>query len=292
VLEIGGSHVTAGMVAWSAWPPSPVVTATIPIDGQGRKEAILGALVQAAASVPVDGGETWAVAVPDPFDYANGVSLMTNATVGKFEAIYGVSLPRALAPGLGAPAAGMVFVNDADAFGLGEAVVGAAAGVERAVCLTLGTGVGSAFIADGQAVSQGDGVPPLGRINRTDLNGLPFEDVVSARAIRRRFEQAGGVAADVGAIAHLARQGNATAARVFGDAMFDLGTGVGPWCMAFGAQVLVVGGSIAKSWDLIEAPLIEGVRSAEPSLVALPVRRAAGGVDSAMVGAASVVARR
>jgi glucokinase len=41
------------------------------------------------------------------------------------------------------------FVNDAHAFLLGEAAVGAAAGHHRTVGITLGTRVGSAFLHEG-----------------------------------------------------------------------------------------------------------------------------------------------
>ena len=44
-----------------------------------------------------------------------------------------------------------MFVNDAEAFGLGEWRAGAARGRRRAVAITLGTGVGSVFVADGGA---------------------------------------------------------------------------------------------------------------------------------------------
>jgi glucokinase len=52
------------------------------------------------------------------------------------------------------------FLLDSAAFLLGEIGAGEARGVERAVGITLGTGIGSAFAVDGQIVTEGPGVPP------------------------------------------------------------------------------------------------------------------------------------
>ena len=62
--------------------------------------------------------------MPGPFDYANGVCLLTH----KLEPLHGVDLRRALADALRSTPASIAFVNDADAFLLGEAWVGAARG--------------------------------------------------------------------------------------------------------------------------------------------------------------------
>ncbi|MFF1570529.1 ROK family protein [Streptomyces sp. NPDC058293] len=53
----------------------------------------------------------------------------------------------------------MRFPHDADAFGIGEYAAGAAAGHERALCVTLGSGIGSAFIDHGEPVNEGGLVP-------------------------------------------------------------------------------------------------------------------------------------
>ena len=52
------------------------------------------------------------------------------------------------------------FVNDAQAALLGEVHCGAAVGVSRVMGLTLGTGVGSAFVVDGRIVTTGPGCRP------------------------------------------------------------------------------------------------------------------------------------
>jgi glucokinase len=41
---------------------------------------------------------------------------------------------------------------------------------------------------------------------------------------------------------------------------------IAPWLKRFGAAVLVVGGSIARSWDLVAAPLEAGIRHSGPAV--------------------------
>jgi glucokinase len=54
------------------------------------------------------------------------------------------------------------FLNDAYGFGLGELRAGAASGHERAVVTTLGTGVGSAFLAAGSLIDDDPSAYPRG----------------------------------------------------------------------------------------------------------------------------------
>ena len=59
----------------------------------------------------------------------------------------------------GYPVHAVQFLNDADAFALGEWWAGAAKGGRRVVAATLGTGLGSAFLADGHIVHDAPGIP-------------------------------------------------------------------------------------------------------------------------------------
>ena len=65
-----------------------------------------------------------------------------------------------------------------------------------------------------------------------------------------------------------------------------MGLALAPWLTRFEALLLVVGGSMAGSWDLVRPPLLGAIRRAEPALAGLAVRRAAHPEDSALIGAA------
>ncbi|GAB6898676.1 ROK family protein [Kineosporia succinea] len=251
VLEVGGSHVTAALVVDTEvvrqrrWHLEPDTTA----------ENFMATLGSAVAWLDVPPGTAWGIAMPGPFDYEAGIGRFEN--VGKFEALNGFDVRTALAGQQGITRA--VFLNDADSFGLGEYAAGAAKGFSRAICLTLGTGVGSAFIADGVPMAQGPGVPPDGEAHFIVWNGLELEDTVSRRAIRRAHAERTGEHLDVHEIAARARTGDVVACEVWEYAFRALGEAMSPYVRDFGAEVLVLGGSIAGSFDLIEPPLRKGL---------------------------------
>ncbi len=270
VLEVGGTHVTAAVVDLGAGSVVPGSVRRDPLDGSGSAEQIVAAIVRCGARLPVDRGLSWGVAIPGPFDYEGGVALFTG--VGKFDALYGTDLRAALADGLPQRPVGVSFLNDADAFLLGEWRYGAAARHHRCVGLTLGTGIGSAFLADGVLHDNGTRVPPEGRVDLLTVDGHPLEDVVSRRAIRAAYAHRAGTGnpghggdevPDVAEIADRARGGDRVARSVLRTAFGTLGGVLGPWLTAFGATALVVGGSMTGSWDLIGPALSEGLAEGE-----------------------------
>lgn len=282
VLDIGGTHVTAANVDTATRAVVPGQSVREPLDGDGGAAEIVSTLARCAARLPVPASR-WSVAIPGPFDYARGIGRFEG--VGKFDALREVDLRAALAPLL--PGAATVgFHNDADAFALGEWWAGAARGHSTVVAITLGTGVGSCFLRDGRSVRHGDGIPPEGRIDLLRYAGQPLEDTVSRRALRRAYAQATGQssAPDVQELARRARHGDRTATNVFAHAFRALGTVLGPCLAAFQPTLLLVGGSIAASWDLISEPLHAALADAPTGPIALqPAQHLA---DAPLLGAA------
>ncbi|MFD5121159.1 ROK family protein [Streptomyces sp. NPDC058385] len=299
VLEIGGTHVTAAVVDL---PDGRVGRRSRrPLDPHAGAEDILGAVRRCADHLDVPAGTRWGMAVPGPFDYAQGIALF--AGVGKFEALYGVDVRTALLRDLRQRPGDVVFLNDAHAFMMGEWAAGAGRGHSRAVGITLGTGVGSAFLVDGGIVARGPGVPPEGRMDLTEAGGAPLEESVSRRAILARF---GDPSADVRDIADLARAGQRRARRVLDDAFTTLGSVLAPRLTAFGATTLIVGGSMAGSWDLVAPALHAGLaeggwapdatgpddRPERPRRHTRAMQPAGLAGDAALIGAAHAVAAR
>lgn len=175
----------------------------------------------------------------------------------------------ALRAALPTPPARIAFVNDASAFAIGEWIGGAAQGAGRVVGITLGSGVGSAFLDHGHVISEGPDVPPSGYAHLLRINGRPLEGVVSRRAIIAAYQSATGSGAagtpavDVDTIAHRAADGDSVARSVFDRAIGTLGDALRPWLIRFDAGVLVVGGGMAESWEIIEPPLRDSLLRAD-----------------------------
>jgi predicted NBD/HSP70 family sugar kinase len=287
VLEIGGTHLTAARVSCRPWALVPGSLNRIALDADRPAEELLDDIAVAARTLGNGHQLDLVVAIPGPFDYAQGVGGFTG--VGKFASLHGVDLRSELLSRLAPRPHRVRFLNDADAFGLGEYAVGAARGHDRAVCITLGTGVGSAFLDRGEPVNDGPLVPPDGSIHLLFHAGRPLEETVSRRAIRAAYARAVGVLEqplDVHAIAARAREGDPLANLVLHQAFVGLGVALAPVLERFEAGVLVVGGSMAGSFDIIGPAVGDGIARVRPSLGRLPIRPARRPDDAALIGAA------
>lgn len=250
VLELGGTHVAA---AWVEPDTARVVgIRRRPIRADAPAATLLADIAECAGGLGAAGREIWGAAVPGPFDYRSGVARYHD--VGKFDSLAGVDIGAEFLDRISPRPGGVVFLNDAAAFVLGEWRGGAARGHDRVIGLTLGTGVGSGFLAGGRIVRSGQTVPPEGRIDLTTIDGNPLEEVVSRRAMLRDFP---GV--DVCDLAAAARTGNGAAAALFDRTFRLLGAAIAPWVDRFAADMVVVGGSMTGSWELIGPPLRAGL---------------------------------
>jgi glucokinase len=254
VVDIGGSHVTAAVVERGR-VPRVLDRASSAIDAHGDQHTLLGAIGDTVREVSA-GAERWTVAIPGPFDYVRGSGSFDG--VAKFSTLAGLDLRAEFSSMLGVGGDDVTFINDAIAYGIGEWSVSDTR-AERFVCITLGTGIGSAFLDRGSPVESGPEVPPHGWAHLLEISGAPLEDAVSTRAIQRRYCQAGGDALTVREIAEAARGGEHLARSVLETAMFELGDALLPSIKKFRATELVVGGSMARSWDVLGPAFGRGI---------------------------------
>jgi glucokinase len=260
-LEIGGTHVAGALVDVQSAAVIAETRIRVGLDADGTAASIIATVLECAHGLVVDPGANWGVAIPGPFDYAAGIGRFEG--VAKFGSLYGVDVGRALRAGL-PPGSEVTFLNDAVAFLIGEWAGGAGAGHDRLAGITLGTGIGSAFLADGRIVDAGPDVPPGGEVHRLTIDRRPLEETVSRRAILAAYERSTGDGEtnpkpDVVEIADLARRGDTRARAAIEGPLRALGRALAPWLERFGASALVVGGSMAGSWDLVEPALREGL---------------------------------
>jgi glucokinase len=283
VLEIGGTHAIASWVELPDYAVRPA--GRIEVRANAAADVLLDSFGQCVRSLGRLGGAVLSVAMPGPFDYAAGIGRF--AGVGKFDALNGVDVRAGLAARLADAPTRITFLNDASAFGLGEWRIGAGRGAARVVVITLGTGIGSAFVDCGRLVTHGPDVPPEGHVYLLTVDGRPLESLVSRRAILARYRVGGGDArADVAEIAERAADGEPIAQDAFAGPLRLLGAVLAPWLRRFAAEVLVVGGGMSRSWSLVETALRGGFGDADPALADLPVCRASDPDAATAAGAA------
>jgi len=245
VYDVGGSHVSAAVCSLDSYKLGPVISAPHSID------ITSDAFVNLLHSV---GGQAMSgfnqilgasMAFPGPFDYSAGISQMTH----KIPFLFGVNLRQALAERFEWDPVQVFFLNDATAYLLGELGSGSARGMNRAIVITLGTGIGSAFSVDGQVIMEGRGVPPRGEIWNLPYEDGIVEDVLSTGAIQKAYALRTGQKRKIIDIAG-AVENDPTAAQVFREFGHHLGRSLRQTLTLFSPDVVVFGGGISRAADL------------------------------------------
>ena len=248
VYDVGGGHVSAAVCSLDSYQLGRVITAPHPIDL--TSDAFLNLLhsvgVQAMRGFNQILGAS--LGFPGPFDYSAGISQMTH----KMPYLFGVNLRQALAQRFEWNPVQVLFLNDAAAYLLGELGSGSARGMNRAIAITLGTGIGSAFSVDGQVTVEGPGVPPGGEIWNLPYEDGIIEDALSTRAIQRAYALRTRQKSEVIDIA-AAVVNDPTAAEVFREFGHHLGRALRQTLILFSPDVVVFGGGISCAADLFLA---------------------------------------
>ncbi len=244
-LDVGGTSVKSGVVeAGGVVVGRPHLAS---LDSLGSADVILATLAEGITRWLPDarGAEFRGVAFgfPSPFDYASGTCLIRN--LGKFEALYGLNIAAALRSSVGTDLRAIVFRNDAEAAVVGEALYGAGRPCSRLVGITLGTGLGSAFVIDGQPAA----IPEEEWLYRKPFRGVRADDWFSRRGIEARLAKM-GAAPDVRAAAEAARAGDHRLRALFADIGAELAQFLRPFVESFGAETVLVMGRIAGAFDL------------------------------------------
>ena len=286
-VDIGGSHVCSAVVDLQegAICGAPI---SLPVNCHAGAVEILDTWAecvrQAVASTSTGGITQVGFAFPGPFDYRRGVSLING--VRKFDRIYGLDVTESLRARLSdIGAEEFRFVNDASAFALGECLGGAARDAKRTVALTLGTGVGSGFVAGRQLVESGEEVPANGWVYCLPFEEGIVDDAFSTRWVCRRWKELTGETVE-GAREVAARHATDPVARqLFNEYGERLAQFAGTVAERFRGDVLVIGGNISKAYPLF-GPAMQARLTADGHTLSI---RTSELLDrAAMIGAASL----
>ena len=188
--------------------------------------------------------------------------------------------------------------NDADCAALGEAYAGAGKECQDVVMLTLGTGVGSGIILDGE-IYEGKGGSEFGHMVIIE-NGEPctcgrrgcLEAYASETALKRDAKRASGMELTPEEIFRAAAAGDERMREVVDAYTRRLGIGIVNIVNIFRPQLVLLGGSISRQGEVLLAPLremvSEGCFGGEKG--ELPeIEIAALGKEAGMIGAASLI---
>ena len=195
-----------------------------------------------------------------------------------------------------------VIEADVRAAAVGEALLGAGRSYGTFVYITIGTGISSCLMVEGQPYLGASGatgtmassplsVPCMdcGKVNEHTL-----EQIASGPALVTRFNALGGKAQSGQEVLAAARSGNSMAASVVGNAGQILGAQIGALINVLDPEAIVIGGGLGLSEGLFWEHL---VRSAHEHIWAIhrrgiPILRAQTGPDAGWIGAAACAWRR
>lgn len=224
-------------------------------------------------------------------DAGTGTVLVTG---NSFTGWAGYGVTAAVTEALGVPA---TLDNDVNAFLLGEVATGAVAGEPDVLGMTLGTGVGGALVLGGALFAGPRGaageighVPGFGDARCTCGQVGHLETLAGARGIADRYAERSGRRVTAREVAESARAGDVDAAAVFERAGQGLARAALLTAGILDVTTVVIGGGIARSWDLLE-PAVSAAIAAEPPVSGAPIRlaRSTLGSDAVALGAAAQV---
>ena len=196
---------------------------------------------------------------------------------------------RRLSDALGVP---VRVANDADLAAVGETYFGAGKGHSDVVYLTMSTGVGAGVVIGGKILHGRRSLAEVGHCVidiHAAARGEPatFEALASGTALARMAADA-GVEGSGAEIVNLVRNGDAIAGQIWARLCEAAAVGIANLCFTFTPSIIVIGGGLGLTGDLLYDPIRAYLRRRGPPSLPEPIRiaRAALGDDAGLIGAA------
>ncbi|KMQ66361.1 ROK family transcriptional regulator [Chryseobacterium angstadtii] len=278
-IDIGGSHITMAQVDPEK---REIITSTYVrehVDSFGPRETIFSDWISAIEKVSrnlVKEDLLMGIAMPGPFDYEHGISLMQQ---GKFIDIYKVNIKEEIAKRLSISSDQIHFVNDAGAFLEGEIFGGCVRDYSRIFGVTLGTGLGSAFY-NGEVASD------------EDLWDSPFRDSICEDYLATRWfvnHYAALTGEEISGTKDLLDKPEEIQTRMFNDYADSFAEFIVKYVKNYDPEVLVIGGNIAKVYPYFKNRLDEHLSQHK---ISLPIKISAIFEDAAILGAAGYALKK
>lgn len=237
-VDLGGTNVRAGLVAGGRL----LEVRSAPVRNRGTMEEVLDDLFGVVDAVMRDDVAGIGAGVPSVIDLGTG----TVYDVQNIPSWQEVPLRDRLKRRYGRPVS---VNNDANAFAAGEKHFGKIAPYENGVGLIVGTGLGAGIIAGGRLYSGTNcGAGEFGMVRYLDRN---FEAYASGQFFERVHGATGR------ALAQAAEAGDPRALAAFAEFGGHLGEAIKTICYAVDPEIIVLGGSVSRSFRFFRAALRE-----------------------------------
>ncbi len=277
-VDIGGTHITTALVDIER---GKLVSGTL-IRRLVSSDRTASSIIAAWCEVIKESFRDYehvskkiGIAMPGPFDYEQGISRMENQ--GKFKALYGLNIREMISERLPIDGNCIRFANDAGSFICGEVVGGIAKGYDKAVGITLGTGLGAATYCKGKGEDAGLWSAPF-------REGIA-EDYFSTSWFVNRYKTLTGIeVAGVKDIIENQHDANLVKS-IFEEFGKNLGEFLAPFLRDEQPQILVLGGNISNAMQLFYASFNVLL---ETHQVKILIAKTVLGEVATLIGAASI----
>ncbi|WP_258102069.1 ROK family protein [Marinoscillum pacificum] len=274
-IDIGGSHITVAPVDLTSGKIITEGTFRGEVNSKGSVEEVIqnwGTVI--TSCINFCGATKLGIAMPGPFDYEKGIALIKDNN--KYEALYGLNVKELLAESLNLSTTDVLMKNDAGCFLQGEAVSGAARKYSRGIGMTLGTGIGTAFMENSLADDASMWCSPF-------KDGVA-EDYISTLWFEQQYVLRTGNKKSVKDMA-LTHDQDEVARALFLEFAQNFGEFIVGFAQQRKPEVIVVGGNIMKSSQLFMPRVFEILGDND---ISIPVKCAELGEEAAIIGAASL----
>ncbi|WP_207533107.1 ROK family protein [Desertivirga arenae] len=217
----------------------------------------------------------FAITIPGPFDYENGISLMHNQK--KFESLYQQNVKNLLAERLGISPLNIRMDNPAPRLVKAEQMVGAVKGYNNILGFTLNYGLGSARVVDG--VSE-----DANMWNKPFKDGIA-EDYIGIGWLIQRYEDFTGIRAkDVAELTDLASEDEGIGHLVFNEYGENFVKFLLQYIGSFNPDALLIGGH-NNAWELFIGHVSDRLGDKD---IKIPIVSAILGPSATLIGAAAL----
>ncbi len=250
--DIGGSHISCAAIDIVSLKIIRDTLVERDVNNKAPADEILSVWAEALSAsigrIPRENLRGIGFGMPGPFDYVEGISYIKG--VDKYENLYGCNVKEEISKLLNVPADFPIrFMNDVSSFAMGEALMGKAALYNRSMAVTLGTGLGSAFIRNRIPVVDGPEVPKLGCVYHLPYKDNIADDYFSTRWFVRSYNTLTGK--EIKGVKELSEMApyDQIAMNLFQEFGYNLGTFLTPFLIRFNADIIVIGGNISYSYN-------------------------------------------
>jgi len=269
-LDIGGTNINIGRYK----DKNIEINQVLAFCAQGSADEILTFIIDCIDKIKDNSTVAIAIGVPCIVDTESG----TVYDAVNIESWQKVTLKSALAQHYQLP----VYINnDVNCFTAGEHAVGAGKGYNDLIGLCLGTGFGVGFVLNNQ-LHTGNNCS-AGELGSLRYLNSTIDDYCSGHFFKQHYQLDGAT------LAEKARAGDEEAKQAFVDLGKHLAHAITTLLLVVDPQLIVIGGSVAKSFDLFIEALWQELKT-------FPYQRVierlnivqSGNANSALIGAAEL----